>query len=110
MFPQANNILLNESLSSLRRGFIMKKILCLMLLASALIACERQDRAQERLQTEEDSDNTGRNVRDRNSQTITPLDQSENDVDRKITQQIRQALMSDDSLSVNAKNIKIITI
>lgn len=56
------------------------------------------------------ADNTGRNVRDRSNQTLTAGDQSENEVDRTITKKIRQGLMEDDSLSTNAKNIKIITI
>jgi len=56
------------------------------------------------------ADDTGRNVRDRGNQTLTPGDQAENEADRTITQKIRQALMDDDTLSTNAKNIKIITI
>jgi hyperosmotically inducible protein len=56
------------------------------------------------------SDNTGRNVRDRSQQSLTSGDQSENEMDRTITQKIRQAIMDDDSLSTNGKNIKIITI
>ncbi len=54
------------------------------------------------------ADNTARNARDRGS-TITPGDQPENEADRTITQRIRQALVEDDSLSTNAKNVKIIT-
>ena len=54
-------------------------------------------------------DNTGRNVRDRNHATKTAEDQSENEADRTITQNIRKAITSDDSLSTNAKNVKIIT-
>ena len=54
-------------------------------------------------------DNTGRNVRDRNEATKTPGDQSENEADRTITQNIRKAITADDSLSTNAKNVKIIT-
>ncbi len=54
-------------------------------------------------------DNTARNARDRN-ETLTPGNQSENEADRTITQKIRQALTEDDTLSTNAKNIKIITI
>jgi hyperosmotically inducible periplasmic protein len=54
-------------------------------------------------------DNTGRNVRDRGGATLTPGDQAENAADRTLTQQIRQALVDDDSLSTTAKNIKIIT-
>ncbi|MBJ7448865.1 MAG: BON domain-containing protein [Parachlamydiales bacterium] len=41
---------------------------------------------------------------------LTPLDQSEDTADLKITQKIRQALIDDSMLSVNAKNIKIITV
>jgi hyperosmotically inducible protein len=56
------------------------------------------------------ADNTKVNERDRGSQTLTPGDQAENDADRGITQQIRQAVVKDDQLSMTAKNIKIITI
>jgi hyperosmotically inducible periplasmic protein len=54
-------------------------------------------------------DNTGRNVRDRGGETKTPGDQSESEADRTITQNIRKALTADDSLSTNAKNVKIIS-
>ncbi len=56
-----------------------------------------------------DADNTARNVRDRNG-ALTSGDQSESEEDRTITQDLRRALMKDDSLSTNAKNVKIITI
>jgi hyperosmotically inducible periplasmic protein len=55
-------------------------------------------------------DNTGRNVRDRGGSTLTPGDQSESEADRTLTQQIRRAVVSDDSLSTMAKNVKIITV
>lgn len=55
-------------------------------------------------------DNTGKNVRDRDDKTLTPLDQSESEADRTLTQRIRQAVVDDDSLSTNAKNVKIITV
>lgn len=54
-------------------------------------------------------DNTKVNERDRNDAAKTPLDQQENERDLKITQQIRQAVMADKSLSFTAKNVKIIT-
>jgi len=54
-------------------------------------------------------DNTGLNVRDRSGATLTPGDQSENKADVTLTQQIRQAVVADKSLSTTAKNIKIIT-
>jgi osmotically-inducible protein OsmY len=55
-------------------------------------------------------DNTGRNVRDRGGLTLTPGDQSESEADRTVTQEIRKAVVADDSLSTLAKNIKIITV
>ena len=41
--------------------------------------------------------------------TAPKKEQIENEADRGLTQKIRQSLMDDDSLSTNAKNIKIIT-
>ena len=40
---------------------------------------------------------------------MTPFDQSENEADRTLTQRIRQSVVDDDSLSTNAKNVKIIS-
>lgn len=56
------------------------------------------------------ADNTGRNVRDRSAAALTPADQSGSPQDIAITRQIRQAVVADPDLSVNAQNIKIITI
>ena len=67
-------------------------------------------RAAEKMDPSHDADNTGRNVRDRNDTALTPMDQGSNEVDRKISQSIRQELVSNDRLSTNAKNIKIITV
>jgi hyperosmotically inducible periplasmic protein len=54
-------------------------------------------------------DNTERNVRDRSGETLTPGDQSTSEADLALTQQIRQAVVADTSLSTNAHNVKIIT-
>jgi osmotically-inducible protein OsmY len=54
-------------------------------------------------------DNTGANVRDRDGSTLTAGDQSETKADIRITQEIRQALIADKSLSMNAHNVKVIT-
>ena len=54
------------------------------------------------------ADDTGKNERDRGD-TQTPLDQGNGKTDLEITQKIRQAVVADDSLSVTAKNAKIIT-
>ena len=55
-------------------------------------------------------DNSRVNARDRNGSALTPMDQGSSEQDRKITQQIRQAVVKDGSLSFTAKNVKIITI
>jgi osmotically-inducible protein OsmY len=55
-------------------------------------------------------DNTERNVRDSNNTTLTPEDQKETAADRKITAAIRRAVVKKKSLSMDAHNVKIITI
>ena len=54
-------------------------------------------------------ENTEVNVRDKDNATLTPEDQKENESDIKITAAIRQAIIKNESLSVNAQNVKIIT-
>jgi osmotically-inducible protein OsmY len=54
-------------------------------------------------------DNTVRNVRDRNNNTLTPLDQGNSKADLQITSQIRKQIIASKTMSVNAKNVKIIT-
>jgi sporulation protein YlmC with PRC-barrel domain len=56
------------------------------------------------------ADNTGQNVRDRNNRTLTPLDQSNNQADLNTTAQIRKEIIADQGMSVNAQNVKIITV
>ena len=57
-----------------------------------------------------DVENTERNVRDKSDATLTPENQVEgDDGDREITAEIRRAVVADDSLSLNAHNVKIIT-
>jgi hyperosmotically inducible periplasmic protein len=58
----------------------------------------------------EEADNTGKNVRDRGDDTLTPTDQGGSAADRELTAKIRQAIVDDDALSVQAQNVKIITI
>ena len=55
------------------------------------------------------ADNTGRNKRDRNNATLTPGDQGRTKEDVEVTRQIRRGIVRDKSLSITAKNIKIIT-
>ncbi|MBS0658136.1 MAG: BON domain-containing protein [Verrucomicrobia bacterium] len=53
--------------------------------------------------------NTGRNARDAQTGAMTPIDQSNKAEDLKATKDIRQRVMGDKALSLNAKNAKIIT-
>ena len=57
-----------------------------------------------------EADNTARNVRDRNDQTLTPLNQGNSKADVAITSQIRKEIIAGNNMSMNAKNVKIITI
>jgi len=54
-------------------------------------------------------DNTGKNERDRSGETMTSGDQSNSPEDVKITAAIRRAVVADDSLTMTATNVKIIT-
>lgn len=100
----------------------MKNLSLMAVLSLALVSCEMdKNKASEQTTTTTrtdarirdsrnyDSDNTAKNVRDRDASAKTPLDQAENETDRTITQKIRQAVVAHDRLSTNAKNIKIIT-
>jgi hypothetical protein len=55
------------------------------------------------------ADNTGVNERDRNDANLTPEDQSQSAADLDLVKRIRQSISADDSLSANAKNVKVIT-
>jgi osmotically-inducible protein OsmY len=87
------------------------KIISILFLATVLISGCSKDRSEDKQvsQTAVEPDNSGRNVRDRDDQNKTSGDQSESEADRTISQNIRAAITSDDSLSTNAKNVKIIT-
>lgn len=55
------------------------------------------------------ADNTERNEYDQKTGALTPGDQGESEADRELTRQVRQSVMQEDGLSMNAKNVKIIT-
>jgi sporulation protein YlmC with PRC-barrel domain len=54
-------------------------------------------------------DNTAGNIRDRDNNTLTPLDQGNSQADIDTTAQIRNAIIAADGMSINGKNVKIIT-
>jgi len=93
------------------RGFM--RIALGLVLAFLVVGCAKTEQST----TEQPSqtaavpaDNSGRNERDRNDATKTAGDQAENEADRTISQNIRQAIGADDSVSTNGKNAKIITV
>jgi len=53
-------------------------------------------------------DNTAQNRPDRDPASVTPEDQSNANTDVELTAAIRRAIMRDEALSTNAKNVKII--
>jgi hypothetical protein len=55
------------------------------------------------------ADNTAKNRDDRSGDTMTPMDQSESIAHIKTTADIRAAVVGDETLSMTAKNCKIIT-
>jgi len=59
--------------------------------------------------SDERADNTGKNERDRSGSSATPGDQGGSEADRRVTQQVRKAVVDDSKLSTAAKNVKIIT-
>jgi len=83
----------------LKRTFLA--LTSIVTLSLAAIAADEANRA--------DADNTDKNERDRSGETLTSGDQSNRPEDIQITKAIRQAIVKDDSLSMTAKNVKIIT-
>ena len=91
------------------------KLAALFVLASltTVVACEEKkvdttSTTSAALSDKGAGDNTKRNEVDRGN-TVTPMDQGNGAADIEATANIRKALMSDDSLSSNAKNAKVIT-
>ena len=90
--------------------------LCCGFVALAAVSCADES-SRQRAASDKDwtvdgygTDNTGRNARDRDGATLTPLDQSDNARDVTITQQIRHSITGDKTMSLDAHNVKIITI
>jgi len=91
----------------------MKLLLIVFVSGFVMLGCSKeQDRADQsgsKASSSVAADNTAKNERDRNDATKTAGDQSENEADRKITQEVRKAIVDDDKLSTSAQNVKIIT-
>ncbi len=79
---------------------VLQTFLCLGLLVGTVSLARAQEPAP---------DNTKMNAADQNQGEPTADQQKENPADRSISQQIRQSLRTDKSLSSYAQNVKIIT-
>lgn len=82
-------------------------LLCSGLLLSVGVMARAQEPTSQ--QASPAADNTKTNQRDRNTNEPTADQQKENHSDREITQQIRQSIVKDKSLSTYAHNVKIVT-
>lgn len=80
----------------------MKRIALTLISAAAIVGTA--------LSQDPNADNTGKNTRDRDDQSQTATDQSNDPADLKLTADIRKMVVGDGSLSMMAKNVKIITI
>lgn len=86
---------------------IVRTVLCTgLLVGSGMAAFEQEPSAQ---QAPPAADNTKVNERDRSANEPTADQQKDNRSDRDITQQIRQSIIKDKSLSTYAHNVKIIS-
>lgn len=92
----------------------MKQIFVSLAVAAFVAGCEQPaangTRAGEQTVGNTPADNTDKNERDRNTNTLTPGDQGGSEADRNVTQQIRQDLVKNEALSMTGKNVKIITV
>ena len=85
----------------------LRTLLCAGLLLGSLAFLQAQEPASG--QASPAADNSKVNQRDQSKNEPTADQQKENRSDRDITQQIRQSIMADKSLSTYAHNVKIIT-
>jgi hyperosmotically inducible protein len=82
----------------------LRNTLLRLLLCSALLGAGTLAMAQEA------PDNSGVNVRDRASGAITAGQQSNSKSDMELTRKIRRSVTKDDSLSMMAHNVKIVSV
>ena len=86
---------------------VVRTFLCSGLLLGAGVLASAQEPTSQ--QASPAADNTKVNERDRSQNEPTADQQKENRSDRDITQQIRQSIMKDKSLSTYAHNVKVVT-
>lgn len=87
-------------------GTTARAVLMIGVFATASLALAQESAGQN---SSPAADNTKVNQRDRDNNQPTADQQKDNRADRDITQQIRQSITKDKSLSTYAHNVKIIT-
>lgn len=93
-------------MSTLRIGEIVNcKAFVSSVVASSFVLCAAGHAADGRTRP----DNTAVNASDRDSDTTTPVDQSNSADAIKVTADIRKAVVGDKTLSASAHNVKIVT-
>ena len=80
-----------------------------LVFSAALLICGAYGNARAQNPAATAPDNSGINVRDRPADAMTAGEQSNNNGDLQLTSEIRQAIVRDDSLSMMAHNVKIIS-
>ena len=107
------NYLAKETLTIMETIMSKRLLLAVFTLTGSLIMMAGTVQAEQNaaiyLAADSTLENTEINVRDKENTTLTPEDQKETESDIKITADIRQAIIKNKSLSVNAQNVKIIT-
>ena len=88
----------------------------MLALSTMAVACSNSDQPNTQAQVQKQNppaemqaDNTAQNKVDQTGTVPDPMDQGTSEVDMTITTVLRKAITSDQSLSMNAKNVKIIT-
>lgn len=86
----------------------MKRVIFAMVGVLALCGCD--SKAEDKKEAANaPADNTKKNERDRGSDTLKPEDQGGSEADRNITAEVRKGVVGADGVSMDGKNVKIIT-
>ena len=87
---------------------LVVSIVGLCVFTGMAVGASPEDSMKSTPDAQQPADDSGRNVRDRDGTQPTAGQQPNDADDVKLTQSIRKAVVADDSLSVNAHNVKII--
>jgi hyperosmotically inducible protein len=96
-----------DNFQSERGGDSVRSFIVMTIVISALLGMGTVTLAENA--TSPAVNNSAINVRDRDTRAITPGQQSNSKNDLELTRQIRRAVEKDDSLSMQAHNVKIIS-